>query len=101
VTTLTAQLKRGDEELQATRRDLNGVKAQAAAHLEQLRTREFRRALDESGAAQVDYGALLSERDELRRRAADLGSQLATRDKAIAKLQSAAAEEQATRTSAN
>jgi len=98
VTTLTAQLKRGDEELQATRRDLNGVKAQAAAHLEQLRTREFRRALDESGAAQVDYGALLSERDELRRRAADLGSQLATRDKAIAKLQSAAAEEQATRT---
>jgi chromosome segregation ATPase len=98
VATLTAQLKRGDEELQATRRDLNGAKAQAAAHLERLRTREFRRALDESGATQVDHRALLSERDELRRQVADLGAQLASRDEALARLQPAAAKEQALRT---
>jgi chromosome segregation ATPase len=98
VATLTAQLKRGDEELQATRRDLNDAKAQATAHLERLRTREFRRALDESGATPVDHRALLSERDELRRRAADLGAQLTTRDEALARLESAAAKEQATRT---
>jgi chromosome segregation ATPase len=98
VATLTAQLKRGDAELQATRRDLNDAKAQAAAHLERLRTREFRRALDESIATPVDHRALLSERDELRRRAADLGTQLATRDEALARLESAAAKEQAMRT---
>jgi hypothetical protein len=46
---------------------------------------------------QVDHGALLSERDELRRRAADLGARLATREEAIARLQAAAAEGQATR----
>ncbi len=98
VATLTAQLKRGDAELQATRRDLNGARAEAAAHLERLRTREFRRALDEAGATEVDHRALLSERDELRRRAADLGAQLATRDEALARLQPAAAKEQALRT---
>jgi chromosome segregation ATPase len=96
--TLTAQLKRGDEELQMTRRDLNGEKAQAAAYLERLRTHEFRRGLDESGAVQVDHGALLSERDEMRRRIADLVPQVAARDEAIARLQSAAAEEQILRT---
>jgi chromosome segregation ATPase len=98
VAALTAQLKRSDEELQATRRDLNDARAQATAHLERLRTREFRRALDESGATPVDHRALLSERDELRRRAADLGAQLTTRDEALARLESAAAKEQATRT---
>jgi chromosome segregation ATPase len=97
VATLTAQVKRGDEELQATRHDLNDVRAQAAAHLERLRTREFRRGLDELAAVQVDHGALLSERDELRRRAADLGARLATREEAIARLQAAAAEGQAIR----
>jgi chromosome segregation ATPase len=98
VATLAAQRKRGDEELQATRRDLNGAKTQAATHLERLRTREFRRALDESSATPVDHRALLSERDELRRRAADLAAQLATRDETLARLESAAAKEQATRT---
>jgi chromosome segregation ATPase len=98
VATLTAQLKRGDEELQATRRDLNGAKAQGAAHLERLRTREYRRALDESNATPVDHRALLSERDELRRQVADLGTKLATRDEALARLESAAAKEQAMRT---
>ncbi len=95
VATLTAQLKRGDEELQETRRDLNDAKAQAAAHLERLRTREFRRGL--SSGTQVDHRALLSERDELRRRVGDLGTQLAARDEALARLQSAAATEQARR----
>lgn len=71
---LVAQRKRGDEELRATRRDLNSVKAQAAAHLERLRTREFRRALEQSSGDQVDHRALVSERDELRRRAADLAA---------------------------
>jgi chromosome segregation ATPase len=98
VATLTAQLKRGDEELQATRRDLNGAKAQAAAHLERLRTREYRRALDESNATPVDHRALLSERDELRRQVADLGTKFSTRIEALARLESAAAKEQAMRT---
>jgi chromosome segregation ATPase len=97
VATLTAQVKRGDEELHATRHDLNDMRAQAAAHLERLRTREFRRGLDELAAVQVDHRALLSERDELRRRAADLGARLATREEAIARLQAAAAEGQAIR----
>jgi predicted nucleic acid-binding Zn-ribbon protein len=97
VATLTAQVKRGDEDLQATRHDLNDARAQAGAHLERLRTREFRRGLDELAAVQVDHGALLSERDELRRRAADLGARLATREEAIARLQAAAAEGQAIR----
>jgi chromosome segregation ATPase len=97
VATLTSQVKRGDEELQTTRHDLNDVRAQAAAHLERLRTREFRRGLDELAAVRVDHGALLSERDELRRRAADLGARLATREEAIARLQAAAAEGQAIR----
>jgi chromosome segregation ATPase len=95
VAALTAQLKRGDEELQETRRDLNDAKEQAAAHLERLRTREFRRGL--SSGTQVDHRALLSERDELRRRVADLGAQLAARDEALARLHSAAATEQARR----
>jgi chromosome segregation ATPase len=98
VAVLTAQRKLGDAELQATRRDLNSVKVQAAAHLERLRTREFRRALDHSSGMQVDQQALLSERDELRRRAADLAAQLARRDEALARLESAAAKEQAMRT---
>jgi chromosome segregation ATPase len=98
VATLTVQLKRGEEELQATRRDLNDAKAQAAAHLERLRTNEFRRALHESSATPVDHRALLSERDELRRRVADLGTQLATRNEALARLESAASTEQAMRT---
>ena len=98
VATLTVQVKHGEEELQATRRDLNDAKAQAAAHLERLRTREFRRALDESRATPVDHRALLSERDELRRRVADLRTQLATRDEALARVESAAAKEQAVRT---
>jgi chromosome segregation ATPase len=98
VATLTVQLKRGEEELQATRRDLNDAKAQAAAHLERLRTHEFRRALRESSATPVDHRALLSERDELRRRVADLGTQLATRNEALARLESAASTEQAMRT---
>jgi chromosome segregation ATPase len=98
VATLTVQLKRGEEELQATRRDLNDAKAQAAAHLERLRTHEFRRALHESSATPVDHRALLSERDELRRRVADLGTQLATRNEALARLESAASTEQAMRT---
>jgi chromosome segregation ATPase len=97
VATLTAQLKRRDEELQATRRDLHGAEAQAAAHLERLRTREFRRALDESNATLVHHRDLLSERDELRRRVADLAAQLAARDDALANLESAAATEQVMR----
>jgi FHA domain len=98
VATLTEQLKRRDEEIKATRGDLNGAKAQAAAHLERLRTREFRRALDESSATQVDHRELLSERDGLRRRVADLAAQLTARDDALSKLESAAAKEHAMRT---
>jgi chromosome segregation ATPase len=95
--TLTAQVNRGDEEHRATRGDLNRAQAEAAAYLERLRTREFRRALDESGATPVDHRALLSERDELRRQVADVGAQLAARDEAFARLQSAATAEQAMR----
>ena len=98
VATLTAQLKRGEEELQVTRRDLNDGKAQAAAYLERLRTREFRRGIEESDTLPVDHGELLTERDELRRRATDFAAQLTAREEAIGKLRSAAAEEQALRT---
>jgi len=98
VAALNAQRKRGDAELQATRRDLNSARAQATGHLERMRTREYRRALDHSSGMQVDQRALLSERDELRRRAADLAAQLARRDEALARLESAAAKEQAIRT---
>lgn len=97
VATLTARLKGGDAELQAARRELNGLKAQAAAYLERLRTREFRRALAESSATPLDQRALLSERDELRRRVADLGAQLAAQDETLARFQSAEATEQAMR----
>ena len=97
VATLSAQLKRSDEELHATRRDLNDAKAQAGSHLERLRTRVFRRT-NESGATPVEHPALLSERDELRRRVADLAAQLSSRDESLARLQSATAAEQTQRT---
>ena len=104
VAALTAQLKAGEHELEGTRRELGVMKSQAAAYLEQLRTREWRRGFDENlfreldaeiGVAEKGRGALQHERDELRQRVADVELKLAARDKSIAKLKTAAAADEA------
>ncbi|MGA2190811.1 MAG: FHA domain-containing protein [Steroidobacteraceae bacterium] len=96
---LGAQLKAASHELQSTRQELGAVKAQAVSYFEQLRTREWRRGFDHNmfreldakiGAVEDGHGALQRERDQLRQRIAELESQLAARDEAIAKLQAAA-----------
>jgi chromosome segregation ATPase len=97
---LTARLERSDGELAVTRRDLGAAKAQATAHLELLRTREFRRGLADSGVSAADQESLTAERDELRRRVGGLGAQLATKEEAIARLESAAADARAARNAA-
>lgn len=104
VAALTAQLKAGEHELEGTQRELGVMKIQAAAYLEKLRTREWRRGFDQNlfreldaeiGVAQEGRGVLQSERDELRQRVADLELKLAARDKSIAKLKTAAAADEA------
>jgi hypothetical protein len=107
VAALTVRLQAGDVELANARRDLGALQAQAAAYLEQLRTREWRRGFDENlfreldakvGAARDDRGVIQSERDRLRQRVADAEAQLVLRDEAIAKLNTAALEAAALRT---
>ena len=104
VAALTAQLKAGEHELDATQRELAVMKTQAASYLEKLRTREWRRGFDQNlfreldaeiGVAQEGRGVLQSERDELRQRVADVELKLAARDKSIAKLKTAAAADEA------
>jgi chromosome segregation ATPase len=98
---LNTRLRSGDEELGATRRELQGLKSQAAVTLETLRSREWRRGFDlnvfreldaKIGAAQDDRGALQLERDQLRQRVTEVESKLAAREETIAKLQVAAVE---------
>lgn len=99
VSTLSARLETGEQELRAARHELTDVKAQAAAYLENLSSREWRRGFDENmfreldariGAAQGDRGALQSESDALRKQALDLEAKLAAREQTIAKLQAEA-----------
>jgi chromosome segregation ATPase len=104
---LSARLKSGDYELDAARRELQMIKAQSAAHLEALRSREWRRGFDlnlfreldaKIGAAQDDRGALQNERDQLRQRVAEVESQIAAREEAIDRLKAAAADDAEQRT---
>jgi chromosome segregation ATPase len=104
VAALSARLKVGDQDLTSARRDLGGAQAQAAAYLEQLRTREWRRGFDENlfreldakvGAARDDRGVMQSERDLLRQRVADAEATLVLRDEAIAKLKASVADAEA------
>jgi chromosome segregation ATPase len=103
VAALTARLRADAEEIDSTRRELSGVKTQAASYLEQLRTREWRLGFDQNlyreldakiGAVQDDHGALQSQRDQFRQRVTELESKLAARDEAIAKLQAAAVDDE-------
>ncbi|HEY3658927.1 MAG TPA: FHA domain-containing protein [Steroidobacteraceae bacterium] len=106
VAALTAQLKVGAEELDGTRRELRVVTTQATSNLEQLRTREWRRGFDQNlfreldakiDAVQEDRGSLQAERDQSRRRLAEIEAKLAAREDAIAKLKAAAADGEALR----
>jgi chromosome segregation ATPase len=106
VAALTAQLKVGAEELDSTRRELRVVTTQATSNLEQLRTREWRRGFDQNlfreldakiDAVQEDRGSLQAERDQSRRRVAEIEAKLAAREDAIAKLKAAAADGEALR----
>jgi len=104
VAQLTAQLKTGEHELDATQRELTVIKSQAVTYLEKLRTREWRHGFDDNmfreldaqvGVAQAGQEVLHAERDALRQRVADVELKLAARDKSIAKLRSAAAADEA------
>jgi ParB family transcriptional regulator, chromosome partitioning protein len=104
VATLTERIKSNEFELVAARRELSNVKLVAATHQERLRTREWREGFDQNqvrdldaklNAAQTDRGVLKHACDQLRQRVSELESKLASRDDAMAKLQAAAADDQA------
>jgi sulfatase modifying factor 1 len=93
---LSAQLTRGESRLDAARTELAAVKTQSNSHLELLRTREWRRGLDQNFIreldAQVDAAhegrdALQRERDLLQSQVASLQSKLAEQTAKIAQLQ--------------
>jgi hypothetical protein len=82
IAALTTQLQRGEASLGAAQRELSGAKAQSAVLQEQLQTREWRRGYrhsqwqdrDSSGglALQAAVQALEAQRDELKKKVADL-----------------------------
>jgi chromosome segregation ATPase len=83
----SAQLQRGEAELNAVRAELGAAKVQATSYLDLLRTREWRRGFDENlfrdldaqvGAAHAGQGALESERARLQGEVAALEAKLAT-----------------------
>jgi len=83
IAALTAQLSRGAAEVDAAHRELSVAKAQSAAFQEELQTREWRRAYrhsqwqekDATGLAlQAAVQALESQRDELKKKIAELGA---------------------------
>jgi chromosome segregation ATPase len=97
---LTAQLKQGEAQLQASRRDLTAAKSQADAYLETLRTREWRGGFNQNlfrewdvkeEAARSDQTALQAERDQLQLTAAALHAKLLEHDERFAKMQASAA----------
>jgi len=94
VAELTAQMKRGESEIQLTRRELSTVKGQADAYLEALQTREWRRGFDhnlflegdaQADAARAGHGMLQAERDRLEETAAVLSGKLIEQEETIAK----------------
>jgi len=99
---LTEELARDQTDLAEARRDLGTARAQAAAHLELLRTREWRggfnqnlyREWDDSvDAARSGHSALQAERDRLSESAALLSAKLVEQEGVISKLQAAGAAE--------
>jgi chromosome segregation ATPase len=94
------QIKRGEHELQVTRRELSTVSRQAVSYLEVLRTREWRRGFDQNrflewdakmSAARAGHGVLLAERDRLKQTAAALSGKLIEQEDEIGKLRAASA----------
>jgi len=92
VAALNAQVRRGESEVNAARSELGAAKIQAGSYLELLQTREWRLGFDQNlfrdmdaevGAVHAGHGALESERDRLRDRAANLEAQLATQSAAM------------------
>ena len=84
---LELQINRVENEMQATRSELEAANAQASSYLELLRTREWRRGFDQNllreldaqiGAAHAGQGALESERNRLQAQVAALESDLTT-----------------------
>ncbi|HTV97739.1 MAG TPA: FHA domain-containing protein [Steroidobacteraceae bacterium] len=95
VSDLMTRVARGESELNANRREVAGVKAQAESYLEVLRTREWRggfnqnlfREWDEKiQAAQSGHGALQAECDRLKLMAAAMNGKLAEQNDTIAAL---------------
>jgi chromosome segregation ATPase len=85
-TELAARLKRSESAVSSAHFDLAGVKKQASAYLEKLRTREWRHGFDQNmfremdakvGAAQAGSGALAAERDRLQAQIASAEAQRA------------------------
>lgn len=101
---IAAQLKRGDAELLATRSELHAARGLANAHLELLRTRDWRRGFDhnqfreidaERGAAAAGQSALSAERDDLKRNVAALSAKIVDQETAIAALRNTASSDAA------
>ena len=100
MTALAEQVKRGEHELEQTRRELSAVTRQAGSYLEVLRTREWRRGFDQNrfldwdakmSAARAGHGVLLAERDRLKQTAAALSGKLIEQEEEIGKLRAASA----------
>jgi len=84
---LAADLEHGETEMSTARSELGSVRTQASSYLELLRTREWRHGFDQNlfremdarvGEATDGYGALESERNQLRDELAKVESRLAT-----------------------
>ena len=100
VSSLTAKLARGESDLAAERRELNGLRAQAASYLEVLRTRDWRGGFnqnlfrewdDKVDAARSGHGELQAECERLGQTVALLNAKLADQEAVICKLDAASA----------
>jgi chromosome segregation ATPase len=98
--TLSAQLKRGESDLNAARSDLALSKAQADSYIELLRTRDWRTGFDQNlfremdarvGTADAGREALTEERDRIQGQLAGLQATIAAHCATIDRLQSVAA----------
>jgi chromosome segregation ATPase len=97
---LSAQLRRGESDINAARADLALSKTQANSYLELLRTRDWRSGFEQNlfrdmdakvGAADARHEALSAERDRIQGQLTALEATLAAQNATIDKLQAAAA----------
>jgi chromosome segregation ATPase len=95
-----AKTTRGESELNAARLELRTAKGLAEVYLERLRTREFRRGVDQNlyrdldgqvSAATANVETLRAEHDRLNGQLAERNAKLAAQDATIGKLNSSAA----------